>query len=68
MLTALHRAIELFGIDRCFFASNLPVDAKDGWPAARTLPAFVKAASRYGEEGMRKLFSENAMRAYRVEV
>ena len=25
--------IDLFGVERCFFASDLPVDLKSGWPA-----------------------------------
>lgn len=62
----VRRVIDLFGPDRCFFASNYPVDVKDGWPAERLFPAFRKLASLYSLETQRKLFSLNAMRAYRV--
>jgi len=59
--------IDLFGIDRCMFASNFPVDSLvadydtifDGFKAiVGDLPAADQA----------KLFSENAIRLYRLEI
>lgn len=59
--------IELFGVDRCLFASNFPVDGVcadfdtifDGFQAiVAHLPA--------GEQ--RKLFRDNALREYRIEL
>lgn len=35
MVEALHRVIRLFGVQRCMFASNAPVDQQDGWPPSR---------------------------------
>eukprot|EP00937_MAST-01D_sp_MAST-1D-sp2_P002146 g2146.t1 len=64
VVAAVHRVIELFGEDRCFFSSNYPVDVKDGWPADRLLPAFRQLASRYPADVQRKLFSLNARAAY----
>ena len=61
---AVHRVISIFGIDRCFFASNFPVDIKDQWPADRLLPSFISLGKRYGVEGMHKLFHINAQTCY----
>ncbi|CAE8665344.1 unnamed protein product, partial [Polarella glacialis] len=68
VLSALHRVIELFGPHRCMFASNFPVDVKDGWPAERLLPAFLKLAERYSEGERQELFAGSARRAYRCQV
>lgn len=35
VVEALHRVIRLFGVQRCMFASNAPVDQQDGWPPSR---------------------------------
>ena len=35
VVKALHRVIRLFGVQRCMFASNAPVDQQDGWPPSR---------------------------------
>ena len=40
------RVIDLFGVERCFFASNFPVDLKSGWPAARLFGAFAAWSGR----------------------
>jgi len=60
-------AIRIFGVDRCMFASNFPVDGlKGSWDylfdTFKTVTAGLPAAAR------RKLFSENALRFYRVEL
>lgn len=65
---AIHFVIDTFGPDRCFFASNYPVDIRSGWPADRLFPALqAVVADRYDEETVRDLFSTNARRAYRAE-
>lgn len=58
-------AIELFGVDRCFFASNFPVDGLHGtldqlWTAYAELTAGCSPADRD------KLFASNAERTYRI--
>lgn len=63
---AVHRVIKIFGTSRCFFASNYPVDVKDGWPAPKLFAAFKKLASQYDEEAQKGLFAGNAKSAYRV--
>ena len=66
VISAVHRVIEIFGENQCFFASNFPVELKDGWTSKRLLSAFRdKIASKYSVATQRKFFSENAMRAYR---
>jgi len=65
IISAVHKMIALFGVNRCFFASNFPVDVKDGWPAARLFPAFLQLAAKYPVSVQKKLFAENAKKAYR---
>lgn len=65
--TTVRRVVDIFGVDNCFFASNYPVDLKDGWDAGRLFTAFRRLASDFSMSDRRKLFSENAMRVYRVK-
>jgi predicted TIM-barrel fold metal-dependent hydrolase len=58
-------AIELFGVDRCMFASNFPVDGMHGsldelFTTFTELTAGLEAADR------EKLFAANAERVYRL--
>jgi hypothetical protein len=34
VVETIYKVIEIFGASRCFFASNYPVDIKDGWPVS----------------------------------
>jgi len=64
---AIYKIIDLFGIRRCFFASNFPVDIKAGWPAERLYGAFRKLVeTRYTPAEQRLLFAENAQQAYQI--
>eukprot|EP00928_Gymnodinium_smaydae_P088612 TRINITY_DN72679_c0_g1_i1.p1 TRINITY_DN72679_c0_g1~~TRINITY_DN72679_c0_g1_i1.p1 ORF type:complete len:343 (+),score=57.13 TRINITY_DN72679_c0_g1_i1:76-1104(+) len=65
VIDAVHKVIRLFGAERCMFASNYPVDAKDGWTAGRLFKAFLQLASRYTLEERKHLFALSARRAYR---
>ena len=47
-MDAVGRVLKLFGDDRCCFASNYPVDVKDGWPAARLYPSLVARIVNHG--------------------
>ena len=60
------RVIELFGVERCMFASNFPVDLKSGWPAPRLLAAFARLAGGMSEADRQRLFADNARRAYGI--
>ena len=65
---AVHRIIEIFGINNCFFASNFPVENNLGWDINRLLDAFKNIASNYEIDEIKKLFSINAMSAYNVKI
>ena len=54
------RVIDLFGVERCFFASNFPVDLKSGWPAARLFGAFARLVGAMPEADRQRLFADNA--------
>ncbi len=60
------RVIDLFGVERCFFASNFPVDLRSGWPAVRLFGAFARLAEEMPEADRQRLFAGNARRAYGV--
>lgn len=68
VIDALHFVIDTFGTDRCLFATNYPVDVKFGWPADRLYRAMHGILqTRYDQETVRRIFSKNAIRAYRAE-
>jgi len=66
------KAITIFGADRCFFASNSPVDNKDGdWPVDKLYSGFHDIAKDkalgLSEQQQADMFCANAKKAYRVE-
>ena len=74
---AVARLLRIFGPDRCFFASNYPVDLLAGqgaWTPDRLYPAFLTLArealqaSRLpcDDATVRALFRDNARRAYGI--
>jgi predicted TIM-barrel fold metal-dependent hydrolase len=60
----LERAIEAFGVDRCMFASNFPVDGMHG-TFDELYSAFSTVTAGLDEESRDKLFATNAERVYR---
>ena len=71
IIQTILRVIELFGVKRCFFASNYPVDnlgeGYGKWTPDRLYPAFLKVVEgAYDETVIRDLFAGNVRRAYRV--
>lgn len=58
--------IEIFGEDRCMFASNFPVDGLVGGMAT-IYAGFAEATESLGRDTQRKLFAENARRIYRMD-
>ena len=67
VMDAVWFVIDTFGEDRCFFATNYPVDIKFGWSGGRLFGAMRKLVeARYGEAVLRKMFSGNATRIYRA--
>jgi predicted TIM-barrel fold metal-dependent hydrolase len=58
------KIIDTFGVDRCFFASNFPVEINDGWPAEKLFKEFKDLVKTFSSDDQKKLFSENAKRVY----
>ena len=59
-------AIAIFGIDRCCFASNFPVDSLVG-SFATIYAGFAAAVADLPAADRRKLFHDNAARLYRMD-
>jgi predicted TIM-barrel fold metal-dependent hydrolase len=57
--------MELFGLDRCMFASDFPVD-KLFSSYATLIDAFMKITSELSSGERKKFFKENAERVYRI--
>ena len=62
----VNKVIDLFGVQRCIFASNYPVEKLEGWDAQSMYQEFQKLVDHRSEEQQDALFSLNAMRIYRV--
>jgi predicted TIM-barrel fold metal-dependent hydrolase len=61
----LLRAIEVFGVDRAMFGTNLPVDGLFSRPD-RIIEAYQSTLKRFTLPERRALFQENAEKAYRI--
>ena len=61
----LEYALEAFGVDRCMFASNFPVDSAFG-TFDELYETFASVAAALGDEERDKLFAANAERVYRL--
>jgi len=60
------QTIETFGVDRCMFASNFPVDSlKGSWDYIFT--QFKRAVAHLPRADREKLFADNAIRFYRID-
>ena len=59
--------IECFGIDRCMFASNFPVD-KVSCSYTSLFNAFKIIVKDFSAEDKKKLFHDNAVRIYRLTI
>jgi predicted TIM-barrel fold metal-dependent hydrolase len=58
-------AISIFGVERCMFASNFPVDGlKGSWDYLYS--CFKKSVADLPLTDRRQLFSENALKFYRI--
>ena len=58
--------IDVFGVDRCMFGSNYPVDRLYA-PYGTIMRGFQEMTSRFSLAERRKMFCENAMRWYRID-
>jgi len=61
------QAIDIFGIDRCMFASNFPTDSAFSTMRA-VWDAFFSISKTFTAEDRDKLFAANAIRDYRLTV
>lgn len=62
----IREAIRIFGVDRCMFASNFPVDGlKATWDYIYT--TFKTSVAELPLSDRSKLFSENALQFYRID-
>ena len=61
----IEQAIELFGVDRCMFASNFPVDGMHG-TLDELYSTFAELTAGLDDSSRDKLFASNAERVYRV--
>jgi predicted TIM-barrel fold metal-dependent hydrolase len=60
-------AISIFGVDRCMFASNYPVDGlKGSWDYLYTV--YKAAVADFSDADREKLFAGNAVTFYRIEL
>jgi len=60
----LEHAIEVFGVDRCMFASNFPVDSIYG-TFDELYDTFSAVTAGLDADSRAKLFADNAERVYR---
>lgn len=61
----IEHAIAVFGVDRCMFASNFPVDSQYG-TFDELYGAFDKVTSGLDDEARHRLFAGTAERVYRL--
>ena len=61
----IEHAIEVFGVDRCMFASNFPVDGMHG-TFDELFTAYAAVTAGLDEPSRDKLFAGNAERVYRI--
>jgi predicted TIM-barrel fold metal-dependent hydrolase len=62
----VNKVIDLFGFQRCIFASNYPVEKLEGWDAQSMYQEFQKLVDHRRQEEQDALFALNAMRIYRA--
>jgi L-fuconolactonase len=61
----MRHALDVFGVERCFFASNFPMD-KVSAPYHVIFDAFTRLAAERGSEAARPLLRDNALRFYGI--
>jgi predicted TIM-barrel fold metal-dependent hydrolase len=67
VVDTVHQIISLFGFKRCAFASNYPVDSKDGWGSERLFKAFEKITKdKYSQEERSMLYGGAAKLMYKL--
>jgi L-fuconolactonase len=62
----IETCLELFGVDRCFFGSNFPVDGLGG-TYGELIDAYRELTAELSADERHRLFVVNALRRYRIE-
>ena len=62
----VNKVIDLFGVQRCIFASNYPVEKLAGWNAQSMYQEFQRLVDHRSQEEKEALFALNAMRIYKA--
>ena len=62
-----YEAIELFGVERCMFESNFPVD-KGSFDYGVMWNAYKKITQEFSYDEKNKLFFQNAKYTYKVDL
>ena len=57
--------IDIFGVDKCFFSTNFPVDKKYS-SYEKVWNAYFEITSNFSEDEKKKLFYKNAEKYYRI--
>ncbi|HJF74897.1 MAG TPA: amidohydrolase family protein [Gallibacterium anatis] len=63
----IQETINIFGVERCMFASNFPVDSLCG-SLDTIFTGFKEAVKHYSYDDQKKLFFENAKKFYRISI
>jgi L-fuconolactonase len=61
----IEHCLESFGVERCMFASNFPVDALYG-DFDEVMELYLALTENLGDEAREQLFASNAERIYRI--
>ena len=67
MRDLVREVIDVFGPERCMFASNYPVDKIRGISFAALYGLFLEWTEDLAEDELRSLFHDTAARAYNLD-
>jgi predicted TIM-barrel fold metal-dependent hydrolase len=62
----IHHTLSLFGVDRCMFASNYPVDKMNSEQMSNVFDSYRKSVKHLAAADQKKLFHDNAIKFYRL--
>lgn len=60
--------IDVFGADRCMFASNWPVDSLVAPSLRHLFEGFAEIVAEFSADEQQRLFCANALRIYRIDI
>jgi len=62
----VRRIVDVFGVERCFFGSNWPVDSLYGSSYATLIDTFRASIADHPADAREAMLSGNASRIYRI--